>query len=251
MSAIVVLLASSLVAAPPSDATAKPKSEDAPKGTRVIDPTYVPQVGDHAFADTGQKDEDGEPYGIPGAVSVQEFITYLQLSQARNDEALDKMEDAKKVNLLDAGTEVVVTAVSPIPLAQVRLPQGTFRGGPVCAEIKVIDGEFKGQVLYALARDIVRYTIVPKPSDGPPAKSKSSKRAKKRKTPAATEKSAAETPAANPTARAESMLKLGQSLEKAGKTTGAVEFYRKVVKQFPDSASAKTAAGRLKALENK
>ena len=48
--------------------------------------------------------------------------------------------------------------------------------------------------------------------------------------------------------RAASSLRLGQNLEKAGKTAGALDYYRRVVKDFPDTPSAKTAAARIKAL---
>jgi YHS domain-containing protein len=56
---------------------------------------------------------------------------------------------------------------------------------------------------------------------------------------------------ADPSAKAASLLRLGQSLEKAGKTSGALDYYRRVVKDFPKSKEAKAAAGRIKALEGK
>jgi YHS domain-containing protein len=48
--------------------------------------------------------------------------------------------------------------------------------------------------------------------------------------------------------RAASLLKLGQNLEKAGKAAGALGYYRQVVKDYPGTASARTAAVRIKAL---
>jgi YHS domain-containing protein len=49
--------------------------------------------------------------------------------------------------------------------------------------------------------------------------------------------------------RASTLLKLGQSLEKAGNTTAALGYFRQVVKDFPGTPAAKTAAERIKAIE--
>jgi YHS domain-containing protein len=49
--------------------------------------------------------------------------------------------------------------------------------------------------------------------------------------------------------RAASLLKLGQNLEKAGKITAALEYYKRVVKDFAKAPAAKTAAERIKKLE--
>ena len=49
--------------------------------------------------------------------------------------------------------------------------------------------------------------------------------------------------------RAASLLKLGQNLEKAGKTSAALGYYRRVVKDFAKTAAAKSAAERIKALD--
>jgi YHS domain-containing protein len=56
-------------------------------------------------------------------------------------------------------------------------------------------------------------------------------------------------PATKPATRAASLLKLGQSLEKSGKTSAALGYYRQVVKDFPATPAAKTAAERIKALD--
>lgn len=49
-------------------------------------------------------------------------------------------------------------------------------------------------------------------------------------------------------ARAATQLRLGQGLEKSGKTAAAVKYYQQIVKDFPDTPQAKTAAARIKAL---
>ena len=49
--------------------------------------------------------------------------------------------------------------------------------------------------------------------------------------------------------RAASLLKLGQNLEKSGKASAALDYYRRVVKDFAKAPAAKTAAERIKELE--
>jgi YHS domain-containing protein len=55
--------------------------------------------------------------------------------------------------------------------------------------------------------------------------------------------------AADPAAKVASLLSQAQALEKAGKSAPALVFYRRIVKEYPKSAQAKTAAERVKALE--
>jgi YHS domain-containing protein len=55
----------------------------------------------------------------------------------------------------------------------------------------------------------------------------------------------------DPTIKANRELQLGQNLEKGGKTKPALDHYRTVVKDYPDTEAAKTAAARIKALEGK
>lgn len=49
-------------------------------------------------------------------------------------------------------------------------------------------------------------------------------------------------------ARAASQLRLGQNLEKSGKTAAALQYYRQLVKDYPGTTEATTAAARIKAL---
>ena len=49
-------------------------------------------------------------------------------------------------------------------------------------------------------------------------------------------------------AKAASLLRLGQNLEKTGKPAAALTYYRQIVKDYADTPSAKTAAARVKAL---
>jgi YHS domain-containing protein len=56
-------------------------------------------------------------------------------------------------------------------------------------------------------------------------------------------------PAAKPAARAATLLRLARSLEKDGKTTAALGYYRQIVKDYAATPSAKTAAERIKAID--
>jgi YHS domain-containing protein len=60
----------------------------------------------------------------------------------------------------------------------------------------------------------------------------------------------AEKSAASPSStRAAGLLQVGQNLEKSGKTTAALGYYKRIVKDFPDTPAAKTAKQRIKAIE--
>jgi YHS domain-containing protein len=52
-------------------------------------------------------------------------------------------------------------------------------------------------------------------------------------------------------ARAASLLKMGQNLEKSGKSAAALPYYQRIVKELPGTAAAKAAAARVKALGGK
>jgi hypothetical protein len=47
---------------------------------------------------------------------------------------------------------------------------------------------------------------------------------------------------------ARSRLKMAQKLEEMGKPQGALDFYREILKNGPDTTAARTAAARIKAL---
>ena len=51
------------------------------------------------------------------------------------------------------------------------------------------------------------------------------------------------------TARAATALRLAQNLEKSGKTATALKSYKQIVKDYPGTPQARTAAERIKALE--
>jgi len=73
--------------------------------------------------------------------------------------------------------------------------------------------------------------------------------ANKPQTKPAPKKDSARSAASKLASRAATLLRLGQSLEKAGKTTAALSYFRQIVKDFPDTPAARTAAERIKALD--
>ncbi len=68
--------------------------------------------------------------------------------------------------------------------------------------------------------------------------------------PASEDKEKKEKPSsdAQDEARAQTSLRLGQALERSGKLSGAIDYYRRVVKEYPDTKAATAAKERLKAL---
>ena len=68
--------------------------------------------------------------------------------------------------------------------------------------------------------------------------------------PAPAEKPAAKKKAGQtPAAKAATLLRLGRTLERSGKTDAALANYRQIVKDYAGTPSAKTAAERIKAIE--
>jgi YHS domain-containing protein len=50
-------------------------------------------------------------------------------------------------------------------------------------------------------------------------------------------------------ARSASLLKIGQNLEKNGSNDAALSYYRRILKEYPDTSAAKTARERIKAID--
>ncbi|HEV3165983.1 MAG TPA: hypothetical protein VGZ22_18280 [Isosphaeraceae bacterium] len=112
---------------------------------------------------------------------------------------------------------------------------------PVSSGLRKDDGAFEGLV------------------DDPPAAKPVTKAAPKSKTEAEKDKPApTEEPKAAPStkpstgadaaSKAASLLRTAQSLEKQGKTSASLGYYRQIVSKYPDTPQAKTASERIKAL---
>ncbi len=68
------------------------------------------------------------------------------------------------------------------------------------------------------------------------------------KNPSITKKSPSKAAASSPSARAASLLRIAQNLEKSGKTEAALADYKRIAKDFADTPAARTAKQRIKAL---
>jgi YHS domain-containing protein len=107
--------------------------------------------------------------------------------------------------------------------------EGKPKAKPASSSILRDDGAFDG--------------LVDDPEPKPSASKPTQPKAKEEPAP---EKTSPTKP--GPAGKAAGLLRQAQALEKAGKTAGALDYYRQVVEKFPDSAQAKTASARIKAL---
>jgi YHS domain-containing protein len=123
---------------------------------------------------------------------------------------------------------------------------------PAPSRVSRFEDAFAGDVVDAPAMKEKR------PSTGGAAKTKTAKAeptsdADEAKTPGASKSASrkgTEKPAASqPFARAASLLRIGQNLEKSGKADAALGYYKRIVKDYADTPAAKTAKQRIKALD--
>ena len=64
-----------------------------------------------------------------------------------------------------------------------------------------------------------------------------------------TKRSAEKSSPSQPSTRAAGLLQVGQNLERSGKSSAALGYYKRIVKDYPDTPAAKTAKQRIKSLE--
>lgn len=227
--------------------TPKDAPEDEPaKSKRAIDATYQPAAGDRAVLLS--MDQKGETFFLWGAATPEGFREYKKAEVMEDEKRKEQLEKEGKAVELDDDTEVGVLNIEPVSI-QVNA-QGGISG--VVATVRVLSGSNKGKVLLTNAENVVR---VVKVADAPAGRRPSTRKAAKSGTPKAADATAkgatVRKAAPDPAARASLLLKMGQGLEKSGKTAGAVDFYRQVVKRYPDTPQARTAAARVKAIEAK
>lgn len=122
-------------------------------------------------------------------------------------------------------------------LALLRASAGTGKSAKAAPAVNKDDGAFEG--LGEETKPTPKSAGAMKKDKKPVASAEASEDAPK----VATAK-----PSPNASSKADGILRLGQNLEKGKKTTAALDYYRRVVKEFPDTAAAKTAAARIKAL---
>lgn len=135
-------------------------------------------------------------------------------------ELLDQMVKDKRILMIDPGTPVKILAIGdPDALAA-----GTLIP-LVGARVRILEGPHKGRELETFRHFVVRlrpapsiFVMRPKP------------------------------PSPKDAASAATLFKSAQNLDRAGKTAGAVEHYRRVVASYPSSPEAAPSAARLKVL---
>ncbi|MDR3635214.1 MAG: YHS domain-containing protein [Isosphaeraceae bacterium] len=109
-------------------------------------------------------------------------------------------------------------------------------GKPAAAGRGKDDGAFEGLV------------DEPKKKDMPKKKAGASAKSKPADEPADDAPAGAKSDDDKNAAKAAALLKSGQNLEKSGKTAAALKYYQDIVKKYPDTPQAKTAAARIKAI---
>jgi YHS domain-containing protein len=131
----------------------------------------------------------------------------------------------------------------------------TKNGQPAPSRVSRFDDAFANDVVESSSSDAPSAKVNEAAADANKSSVKSkgvtdasSSKAKKEAMPAGAKASNAAA-AAKKAARASSLLRLGQSLEKEGNTKGAIGYFRQIVKEFAGTPAAKTAAERIKALE--
>ena len=170
----------------------------------------------------------------------------MKFAAAKDPVGLDGYLKRGLVKKLSRGTVVLVlkrykteapTVIRPIsPGGSPEGPSAVVLDTPVSEadsplEVRILDGEFKDQVRFVPERFVAELIAAPRPKEA----------AKPRPT--------ADLKPVTPEGLATSLLLAGEDLEKAGKIQGALEFYHRVVAEYPGTSQAKTAAERIEALD--
>ncbi len=130
-------------------------------------------------------------------------------------------------------------------------------GQPVPSRVSRFEDAFAGDVVDAkddaspATKGPKTPSALTKPSGKPEASPDATSSDSKRQTTPAAETDAARIAVSKRAARAATLLRLGQSLEKSGKTAAALTYFRQIITDFPATPAAKTAAERVKALGGK
>jgi hypothetical protein len=224
---------------------------DTPKGEAA---NLVPTPGLAYWAQPGEDAEIYDP-NTPAGISLDAFRDCLKFRAANDTIGLEEYSKKKLGFTLALGTKLRVirthlryvdmTSISADQYAkEVQAAVGAPPKPAEAVEVRVLDGEHKGKALFvslgsvALMRSNADELVRKRRAEEVAAKD-SAKRASKE---------AAKAKQATPEARAASLLNIASNLEKSGKTKAALENYRKVVKDFPDTPAAVEASDRIKAL---
>lgn len=181
----------------------------------VPDPTWVPKPGDEA----NLFDKDGESVYVTKDMFA--FEKMIKSIRARDTDGLKEL----------AGQGRLVLVPSKTPMLVLKRHTNQFLADGVHAlEIRVREGEYRGQTGWMMEMQAAR--LIPKP---PPPPTPASKKA--------TEK------APDPEARAAALFDIARALEASDKGAVALTYYRRIVGEYPETAAAKKAIARISALE--
>ncbi len=235
----------------------------APSPEPAIDPEYKPRVGDVAYLYSGGLYKKGPRAGqhtdAPICSDYFAFRAFEKALAAKDDEGYDELQDKGKVVHVRTGTRVRILDFHRFPGDE------DIRDA---IEVRLLDGPLKGKKAWAIdgyvVRPIQRQAVVLAPKKG-----KTIAEIDKEMEDAAVKKKAEEEEAADKkkaeekagmvarkaadaspekTRRCAALLSVARNLEKSGKSDAATAQYRRIIKDFPDSAEAKAAAERLRSL---
>lgn len=212
----------------------EPETKAADRPAMINDPMWSAKPGAH-----------GEVIveGAPGSVNGAAFTNVQKFRDAKDQIGVKQLIDAKRVGSFGVGTPVlVIKTYRPEEPAQVFSSASSFAQSLLARalepkenwpiEVRMLDGEFKGQVRFFNEDDIGH--LVPAPPKLPPP---GTRKAKPTYRPTGN--------AEEPAARAATLLKLADNLRVGGKPAAAADYYKRIVKDFPGTPSAKAAAERL------
>lgn len=213
-----------------------PKKPVQPSAAMVPDPNWDAKAGDEAEVFGGD---------APASPNYLAYRNWQKFAEARDTVGTNDLYARKAVVKLPKGTKVLIvkryrpesrsfTYSQSIDSAASSAIQQALDGPPkkelYPVEVRVLDGELKGQIRFIPEDSVASLIEAPRPK---PTK------------PAYTPKEA------DPAKVAATMLRSAQSLERAKKIPGALNIYRDVVKNHPKTPEAKVAAERIKAIEGK
>src|SRR5262249_32786705 len=148
------------------DEKAKDKAkakDEAPPSRRMIDRTYVPQVGDQAVL--SRDDGKGGSFVIWASPTPEAFREYFCAAALGNEKRQEQLANLKRAFELDDEPPVRVLAMEPFTLPvgieEVETPRGragiAMAAGTIAVTIRVLDGTHKGKVLITPIDQVVRF----------------------------------------------------------------------------------------------
>jgi hypothetical protein len=179
-------------------------------------------IGPDSFIMTAEGDQE---YSRDEAWEA--YSDLMKAIRSADPEGVQRLVAAGRAFAVKAGTRARVVGVTILGPPNGPIPSDILpfdRNGR--RKVRVIDGPLSGRVFELPARNL-------RPADEPEAEEPVAKQAP------------------DPVKRAASLLTIAKSLEKLKKTKAALDTYRQVVREYPQTPSAKEAGERIKALEGK